>query len=867
MRWFLALFLTAVTTPLAADPITIAVTALAAAASTGAAVAAGTVVATWAAAAYAFSITFVATLALGYLASALAPKPPGMGSAATGGYEVAGIGPAQHHAIIYGTSKCGGVIVYKEATDNNKYLHIVVAIAGHEVEEITSIYLNDEVLTLDGSGDSTSPDKYDGFVRVIKHLGADDQVADAALISASAGKWTADHRLQGIAYVYIRLEFNADAFPNGEPAISFLVKGKKIYNPNTSATAWSDNAALCLRDYLTSVNGLNASDSEIDDTLFAAAANVCDETVTLAAGGTEKRYTANGSFTTADTPRGLIDNLLTSLAGTIWNAQGKWRLKAAAYTTPLVAFTEDDLRSSIKISTRHSRRNNFNTVKGIFRGAETNFTPSDYPQVTSTAFKTIDGGDESTIDFNLPFTNTSTTAQRIAKIALYRNREQLSVSATFGLRAFQVQVGDLVKLTNTRAGWSEKIFEVNNWTFKPETDQTMTVTMDLREISSAVFDWDAEESAFEANNTTLADPFDVPAIGVVAASDARIINEHLINVISVTTSTSSPERVDQTEVQFKKSSDSSWRSAGFGEIGITEIIDVEDDTFDCRARAINTFGIKGPWVQRLNFVVENLSAPPADVTDFSFNVSSAGILLEWEAVPDLDLSFYRIRHSFVESGATYGSSITAVEKVARPANSVIVPPTSGTYLIKAYDKSGNQSEAAATVIIRAEDLDTYGTTQRLTEHTGFSGTKSGCSVADNRLRITDPASQPSTATYTFSTHIDAGAVRVCKVAMEIENLRLDTASTVTIDTLTGNFDSLPGLFDDITGGTNFTDTNVIQYVSTTATDPAGSPSWSAYKRFKAGDFSGRGFRFKIDLVSTSDGVTPALAQVAATVRY
>jgi hypothetical protein len=727
--------------------------------------------------------------------------------------------------------------------------------------------MNDEVLTLDGSGDSTSPDKYDGYVRVIKHLGADDQVADAALISASAGKWTADHRLQGIAYVYIRLEFNADAFPNGEPALSFLVKGKKIYNPNTSATAWSDNAALCLRDYLTSVNGLNASDSEIDDTLFAAAANVCNETVALAAGGTEKRYTANGSFTTADTPRGLIDNLLTSLAGTIWNAQGKWRLKAAAYTTPLVAFTEDDLRSSIKISTRHSRRNNFNTVKGIFRGAETNFTPSDYPQVTSTAFKTIDGGDESTIDFNLPFTNTSTTAQRIAKIALYRNREQLSVSATFGLRAFQVQVGDLVKLTNTRAGWSEKIFEVNNWTFKPEADQTLTVTMDLREISSAVFDWDAEESAFEANNTTLADPFDVPAIGVVVVSDARIINEHLINVISVTTSTSSPERVDQTEVQFKKSSDSNWRSAGFGEIGITEIIDVEDSTFDMRARAINTFGIKGPWVQRLNFVVENLSDPPANVTDFSFNVSSAGILLEWEAVADLDLSFYRIRHSFVESGATYGSSITAVEKVARPANSVLVPPTSGTYLIKAYDKSGNQSAAAASVIIRAEDLDTYGTTQRLTEHTGFGGTKSGCSVADNRLRITDPASQPSTATYTFSTHIDAGAVRVCKVAMEIENLRLDTASTVTIDTLTGNFDALPGMFDDLTGGTNFTDTNVIQYVSTTNDNPGSSPTWSAYKRFKAGDFSGRGFRFKVDLKSTSDGVTPALAQLAATVRF
>jgi hypothetical protein len=866
MRWFLALFLTFLTYPLAADPVTLAVAAATATSATYAAsvaaIAAGTAMTTAALVNY-FVFTFALSVGLSYLTSALSPKPK-LGGFDTG-YEVAGVGAAQNHAIIYGQTRCGGVVVYKEATDDNKYLHLVVAVAGHECEEITSVYFNDEVLTLDGSGNSTSPDKYDGFVRIIKHLGADAQTADATLVAESDGKWTSDHRLQGIAYVYIRLEFNGDAFPNGEPAISFLVKGKKVYNPNTAATAWSDNAALCLRDYLTSANGLNTTD--LDETLFGAAANVCDENVTLAAGGTEKRYTCNGSFTTQDTPRGLIDNLLTSLAGTLWYAQGKWRVKAAAYTTPLVAFDEDDLRSSIRINTRHSRRDNFNTVKGVFKGPESNYQTSDYPQVTSTTFIDIDGGDESVIDFNLPFTSTSTMAQRIAKIALYRNREQLTVSATFGLRAFQVQVGDLVKLTNSRAGWTEKVFEVNNWTFKPEADQSLTVTMDLREISSGVFSWNAEESTFDQNNTTLANPFDVPAIGLVVTSDARIINEHLINVISATTSTSAPERVDQTEVQFKKSSDSNWRSAGFGEIGITEIIDVEDSTFDVRARAINTFGIKGDWNTRSNFVVENLADPPANVTDFSFNVSSAGILLEWEAVADLDLSFYRIRHSFVESGATYGSSITAVDKVARPANSVLVPPTSGTYLIKAYDKSGNQSAAAATVIIRAEDLNTYGTTQRQTEHTAFGGTKSGCSVADNRLRITDPSSQPSTATYTFGAHLDAGAVRVCKVAMEIENLRLDTASTVTFDTLDGNFDALPGMFDDLTGGTNFTDTNVIQYVSTTNDDPGSSPTWSAYKRFKAGDFSGRGFRFKVDLKSTSDGVTPALAQLAATVRY
>jgi hypothetical protein len=85
--------------------------------------------------------------------------------------------------------------------------------------------------------------------------------------------------------------------------------------------------------------------------------------------------------------------------------------------------------------------------------------------------------------------------------------------------------------------------------------------------------------------------------------------------------------------------------------------------------------------------------------------------------------------------------------------------------------------------------------------------------------------------------------------------------------LTGLFDSLPGNFDDLTGSTSFTDTNVIQFVSTTDDDPAGSPSWSDYKRFKSGDFSGRAFRFKVELQSTADDITPAIEELTAKVRY
>ena len=233
---------------------------------------------------------------------------------------------------------------------------------------------------------------------------------------------------------------------------------------------------------------------DIDDTSFGTAINVCDESVTLAVGGTQSRYTCNGSFSLGQQPKDIIDGLLRSMGGILWYAQGKWRVKAAEYTTPAISFDEDDLRSGLAIQTRHSRRDNFNIVRGKFRGAESNYQVSDFPEIKSSAFITVDGGEESAVDLDLTFTDTAAMAQRIAKIALYRNREQLTLSGSFGLKALQVQVGDIVSLTNTRMGFSSKPFEVSEWSFKPTDNGDLVVDMTLREISSAVFDWNAEET-------------------------------------------------------------------------------------------------------------------------------------------------------------------------------------------------------------------------------------------------------------------------------------------------------------------------------------------------------------------------------------
>jgi hypothetical protein len=475
----------------------------------------------------AFVTTFLVSVVTSYALKALMPKPDmSQAAASSGGYaSVNTLQPAAATAIIYGSVRTGGIVFYQETTTDNKYLHRLIAVAGHEVNSIGAIYLNDEVVTIDGSGNVTSPSQYNGKVRLIKHLGTADQAADADLVSEST-LWTTNHRARGIAYIYARFLYDADAFPNGVPTVTSIVQGKSVYDPRTELTAYSDNAALCLRDYLLS-SGVSLT-SELNDTLFTIAADICDETVTLEAGGTQKRYTTNGTFTSEAAPKDVLSNLLGPLGGTLWYSQGVWGCKAAAYTTPVLSLDEDDLRSGIQIQTRNSRRDGFNRITGIFRGPETNYFETNYPTLAPTAFLDADNGQESELELNLPYVNTSAMAQRIAKISLYRNREQLKISGSFGMRAYQLTIGDLVQITNTRLGFSNKVFEVLEWKFALNSEMSLEVHMTLQETSSGVFDWDADETAFETNNTNLLSPFVVPAVAIALTQEKPLLLTNIL---------------------------------------------------------------------------------------------------------------------------------------------------------------------------------------------------------------------------------------------------------------------------------------------------------------------------------------------------
>lgn len=817
--------------------------------------------------------SFLVRAAIGLALNALTPRPRARGS--NRGYQVTTRGSALDHQIIYGRMRTGGVIVYDRTTGaSNRYLHRVIAFAGHEVQSFDEIYIDDEVLTLDANGEVTAPSRYAGAIRIREHLGTVDQAADALLVSGDPS-WTNEHRLRGIAYLYVRLQFDQNAFPNGVPDITATIKGKKVYDPRTDTTVWSDNPALCLRDYLSEDYGLGEADVNIDDTLVSTAADVCDETDTVSG---EKRYTCNGAFVTQVTPFDILNDLLTSMGGLLWYAQGEWRMKPAYYVMPTISLNEDDLRSSIEVKTRHSRRDNFNTVKGTFRGEESNWQVTDYPEVSNAAFLSADNGQESVLDLELPFTDNADEARRIARIVLERNRQQLTVSASFGLRAFQIQTGDIIHLSIERFGWTSKEFEVTSWTFGLVDGQDLQVQMTLREISESVFDEVDDGVVYEQDNTTLLSPFEVPSVGINVQADALVTNEKVSNVAVATITSSRSEAIDYVEVEYRYNRkliedpepDPLPKFSAFGQGPLGEFIvrDLEVGIYDFRVRAINSFGVKGDYEFLTDIEINSFIGDPSDVSGFDRELSGGTLFLSWDPIPDADLSHYRIKHNSNTTGATWGNSTTVIQRVPRPGTTTTLPARSGTFLIRAYDKEGNFSENATSLVVLSSELPQLGVTDTQTEDPTFSGTKTNTVAVSSTLEIDNTAAVRPSGEYLFSTYIDTGSARNARVTGFRTFTRKFDGGTLLWDDIPQRWDTWPDNWNTWTDeDAEFGDVSVSVFVSATDDDPAGSPTWGDYVLANGNFVQGRAFRFKAILSSTNTSYTPNISALSATVEY
>ena len=655
----------------------------------------------------AYAVGYIAITAVtSWALKALTPKPD-FGALDSSGIlvnRIAGIAPQD---FIYGEVRKGGVVTFYEATgDENIYLHQIICLAGHELNSIGNIYIDDQVATFSGNfvttaGSGSEQVNWDSKIRIKKYDGS-QTTADSDLVSETSA--TSSFKGLGIAYLYVRYEYDQDVFVNGLPTVTAVLQGKKVYDPRTSSTGYSSNAALCIRDFLTSSYGL--TDSAIDDVSFSAAANECDENVTLDGGGTEKRYALNGIVQANRSVGDVLGDMVTACAGTLFWGSGYWKLKAGAYSSPVKTLTLDDLRSPIALDTRITMRDNFNTVRGTFVDASQGWISADYPEVTGAAFVTEDNGEQALLDLQLPFTTSSATAQRLAKLTLFRGREQMTFSADFSLDALDVEVGDIIGITNARYGFNAKEFEVVGWKFSSNQDAgDLRVNLTLRETSAAAFNWNAEETDIISNNTTLPSITAGTAItsltlsdgGSEVQGDGTVINSLLASWTAPTNAF-----VSYYEVELRQTASANTTVFTTSETSIVLSPVIDGVNYTVRVRSVSVTGFRGAYASASATAGGDTSAPSAPTS-----VSATGgfkyITVNWTNPANRDLNFVEIYEN--SSNTTSGATVVGTSSGSAFVRTNLGINVTKYYFLKAVDFSGNKSGFTSGVTATTDFID------------------------------------------------------------------------------------------------------------------------------------------------------------------
>ena len=756
--------------------------------------------------------------------------------------------------VVYGLRKVGGTRVFMEVSGtDNEYLHVVIAMSEGEINSFENVYLND-ILSTDS--------RFSGLLNVYTHTGADNQTADSNLV-ADVPNWTSNHRLRGTAYVYVKLKFDVDAYPQGLPTITADVKGTKVYDPRSSTTAWSDNPILCIRDYLTNTRyGRGIETALIDDTSFNAAANYCDTTVTIG-GATVKRYTTNGIVNTSQGSMAILKQLLTACKGFLIFSAGKYKILIDKVETPSFTFDEDNIVGAWTISLG-TKNNQFNRIRTNFINKDKQWQP-DIAIIESAGLRTLDNGILLEKTISLPYTTDIDRAKMITTVNLNQLRQKISCEFTATIEGLKAEVGDVVYIKHSTVGWQYlnsdlgKKFRIIKMALQNNDEVKVTAI----EYADDSYDFGTIHISDTAPNTSLPDvtTTKIP-VNLLVSEELYITNTGQGVQVRANLSWTAPTDAfaQYYEVEYREGSNP-FQFVTQTRATSAEVNNLQAGTFSFRVRTVNTIGVRSAYITSINSLA-GLTTPPVTITNFSVNAIDGSAHLQWDRSPDTDVihgGFLRIRHTPLLTGAVWAGGSSLGQALAGTSTNATLPLLAGTYMIKAVDSAGNFATNSTNAVTTVPNILDFNVVQTITESPAFSGAKVNTVKDGNTLVLTDVSNVVATSgSYAFNTVPDLGAVYTSRVtanfvASGFVQTDVIDSRTALVDTW-ANWDGEPS------------DKVIAQLeVRTTNTDPTATPTWTPWQPLVIGDFQARAFQFRVSITSTDSSRNIAISDLAVTI--
>jgi len=420
---------------------------------------------------------------------------------------------------------------------------------------------------------------------------------------------------------------------------------------DSTQTGYTTNWALIVADMLTNSQfGLGDVGSVNTDQLIAAA-NVCDEQVDLANGNVEARYSCHWHFDCAVAPGDQLETVMPAAQGRLSRIGGEWFIWPAYWTGPSTSIDANSITGAIQWTPKRKARELWNRINGTYIAAN-------YPYNVAGDLYDSNGWYDGTIQNNFPYAFQPTNypqyacdqlhgyaqdiylaqdqeiprpyeitqncvlsiaqAQRCAKIALLRNRQQGSGSLPMDLNTMQVQPVDVIEMDFPFMGWYSKQLEVIGTHLSADKNDdgvpVLRYNIQVQETDQSVYEWNPETDELTAydvpSNPTAGVAYVIaPPTGLTLTSNANtaVINGGIVTPRILASWTAPTDaRVTQVQIQYSISGANNWIDDGTVAVGTTsDYLSglVTGQSYDVQIASITASGATSVWTQALNCTV------------------------------------------------------------------------------------------------------------------------------------------------------------------------------------------------------------------------------------------------------------------------
>ncbi|MBD3831855.1 MAG: hypothetical protein IE910_00670 [Brevundimonas sp.] len=383
-----------------------------------------------------------------------------------------------------------------------------VALADHAIDGIVGFYIDETYYPWVGEGlQAAFSNKLSFHFRNASPTGH----APPQHVMENGG-WVATDRMVGITHMWIDWYVDEKVWPQGHPAIRFVLRGLRAYDPRfdpqfgysgPNPQTWEDRSshrftrnAKVLRyaytrgiyaeghhgdpNYLLIGRGLTAE--EAPPAAVIADANLCDEIVDGV-----PRYTVGGVISAAQPFIDVDGMFAAAMAGVIVQREGTVDVEAGQAKAVVVTITDDDLVGGEPVSFSRFLPDNdggrINTVMGRYIEPALGFKDHSAPVRRSLEDIQADGGPrEQTV--SLPLVDEVKQADRIIEIQRMLGRLERRASIVLPPKFAGLEEGDWIAWQSQRRhGGATVRYRIETYR-QPET---WRMYLTLREIASSVF--------------------------------------------------------------------------------------------------------------------------------------------------------------------------------------------------------------------------------------------------------------------------------------------------------------------------------------------------------------------------------------------